>query len=151
VFDALAISENAAPTVVKDVYVHFVDRLLPYSRFATKYMNGQTSKHYMRCMRHIQEEVMSNVHAMICIQLILGQIKHAVLDLPLTKFSLRDRLNGEASSEIKARRLALEHAMDLVISYRRFDGLTPMSKQEEFLKWYAKDAMDALADNLASR
>ena len=133
--------------VVKDVYVHFVDRILPFANFATKYMDKQTAKHYFRCMRRIQEEVMANPQVMICIQLIQGQIKNTMLEFPLTKVSLRDTFNGEMRSEVDGRRLALEHAMDLAMSYRRFDGVYPSSKQEDFLKWYAKDA---LVNNLES-
>jgi hypothetical protein len=133
--------------VVKDVYVQFTDRLIPYARFATKYMDRQTAKHYMRCMRHIHAEVLNNAQSMVCIELILGEIKQAMLVLPLTKTSLKDTFNGEMHAEVAGRKLALEQAMDLAISYRRFDGLTPMSKHEDFLKWYAKDA---LVNNLES-
>jgi hypothetical protein len=136
--------------VLADCYCHVVDRIIPFARFATRYMSKQTAPHYIRHMQHIKKVLESEAESNNSIILIVGHIKRAMLEYPMTKVRVRDTFNGEMSSEVEARKLAMEHAYDLALSYRRFDGLVPMGNLENFLKYYVRDALVSNLKTLAN-
>jgi hypothetical protein len=113
-------------------------------------MSKQTAPHYLRHMQYIKKSLEAEAESNNSIILVVGHIKKAMLEYPMTKVRVRDTFNGEMSSEVESRKLAMEHAFDLAISYRRFDGLVPMGNLEQFLKYYVRDALVSNLKTLAN-
>jgi hypothetical protein len=73
-------------------------------------------------------------------------IKDATYNIPVRKYTIVDAIRGTKSDDMYAVKLAIEHILDLIWSYRRFQGIPLELVGMSYPEW----AKQIVADHLAS-
>jgi len=129
------VSDNQGFEAIHD---YFMGRVYNYAEFASRRMSRQKAAFYVSDIRfliaNLLESPTANTIGTEAIADFMGEVGAIMRNRPLTCNTIRSTLNGDMSAEVAARKMAIEHVLDLAYSYRRFQGIVPMGASEFHLR-----------------
>ncbi len=132
-----------------DIYLATARRLIATAKFVSVRLDRRTARHYDRYIVAIEQALLQNAGSADSAASAMNAIMDAVNWRLLEDTSLGAKVTGKLSDEIRARRMAIEHAFDIVLSERRFEGVSPGSPLDSVERNLAKILVDSHIETIS--
>lgn len=117
-----------------DIYQHVLGRLTSFTSYTSKRMDINYREMYVLSMKNLQFLLLDRARNATTVFEMMTSLQNALDSLPLQRYRKAERLLGKSKIDKRGCKLAIEGVVDLILSYRRFQGFTE-NEAQLYYRW----------------
>lgn len=116
-----------------------INEFLAYTKTRTPSPVYRYYKHYMLIA---QENLLNNIQNENVTSSYLKVAENTFHNTKIKKYSFFQKILGYHKQELSGRKMAMQHLIDIILSYRKYNGYYPDSQEDWSLKKIAKKIIE---------